>query len=249
MNAESHKLSNTVGFQDSNIFNGSRNTKIVSATTFVSSLKPENVTKCFSHVLGPASPVASSGGTLVTDRSGHVLGPAPRDQTQRACLLWACKACQRKNSTINRRKAATLRERRRLRKVNEAFEMLKKRTCLNPNQKLPKVEILRNAIVYIESLKWLLQSEHSSWDRCNSLCTRCDPESEGEPKTDNFDINTYYFLQGNKSQAVKGFDEQVTPVSSLEYLSYIVERISPTCTSHRLLNSLSKAEQPDKPKE
>ena len=41
--------------------------------------------------------------------------------------------------------------------VNEAFEVLKRRTCSNPNQRLPKVEILRNAIEYIESLEDLLQ--------------------------------------------------------------------------------------------
>jgi Helix-loop-helix DNA-binding domain len=54
--------------------------------------------------------------------------------------------------------AATLRERRRLRKVNEAFEALKKRTCPNPNQRMPKVEILRNTIDYIESLEELLNN-------------------------------------------------------------------------------------------
>ena len=52
--------------------------------------------------------------------------------------------------------AATLRERRRLRKVNEAFDALKRRTCPNPNQRMPKVEILRNTIDYIESLEELL---------------------------------------------------------------------------------------------
>lgn len=36
----------------------------------------------------------------------------------RRCLLWACKACKKKTVTVDRRKAATLRERRRLRKVN-----------------------------------------------------------------------------------------------------------------------------------
>lgn len=41
----------------------------------------------------------------------HVLGPSRR------CLAWACKACKRKTATVDRRKAATLRERRRLRKV------------------------------------------------------------------------------------------------------------------------------------
>ncbi|CAI2336576.1 unnamed protein product [Caenorhabditis sp. 36 PRJEB53466] len=40
--------------------------------------------------------------------------------------------------SVDRRKAATMRERRRLRKVNEAFEVVKQRTCPNPNQRLPK---------------------------------------------------------------------------------------------------------------
>ena len=85
----------------------------------------------------------------------HVLAPGFHGPTRR-CLLWACKACKRKSVSVDRRKAATMRERRRLRKVNEAFEILKRRTCPNPNQRLPKVEILRNAIEYIESLEDLL---------------------------------------------------------------------------------------------
>lgn len=40
--------------------------------------------------------------------------------------------------------------------MNEAFEVLKRRTSTNPNQRLPKVEILRNAIEYIENLEDLL---------------------------------------------------------------------------------------------
>lgn len=47
-------------------------------------------------------------------------------------------------------------------KVNEAFEVLKRRTSDNPNQRLPKVEILRNAIDYIESLEALLQGNRVS---------------------------------------------------------------------------------------
>lgn len=84
-------------------------------------------------------------------------GTTTCDGTRR-CLLWACKACKRKTVTVDRRKAATMRERRRLRKVNEAFETLKRRTCPNPSQRLPKVEILRNAIEYIENLEDLLRS-------------------------------------------------------------------------------------------
>ncbi|KAL3089474.1 hypothetical protein niasHS_006858 [Heterodera schachtii] len=60
--------------------------------------------------------------------------------------------------SVERRKAATMRERRRLRKVNDAFEVVKLRTCPNPNQRLPKVEILRGAIEYIGMLEGLLQT-------------------------------------------------------------------------------------------
>ncbi|XP_022664762.1 myogenic factor 5-like [Varroa destructor] len=77
------------------------------------------------------------------------------------CLVWACKVCKRRSVSVDRRKAATLRERRRLRKVNEAFELLKRRTSANPSQRLPKVEILRNAIEYIENLEELLHNSSS----------------------------------------------------------------------------------------
>ncbi|KAH1018306.1 myogenic-determination protein isoform X1 [Dendroctonus ponderosae] len=90
----------------------------------------------------------------------HVLEPQHAGcllKGPRKCLAWACKACKKKSVTIDRRKAATLRERRRLRKVNEAFELLKRRTCNNPGQRLPKVEILRSAIEYIEYLEEILQ--------------------------------------------------------------------------------------------
>ncbi|GFO33473.1 hypothetical protein PoB_005997800 [Plakobranchus ocellatus] len=93
------------------------------------------------------------------DHIPHVLAPGYHGPNRR-CLLWACKACKRKTVTIDRRKAATMRERRRLKRVNEAFDTLKRRTCPNPNQRLPKVEILRNAIEYIESLEELLHGNN-----------------------------------------------------------------------------------------
>ncbi|CAL1568459.1 unnamed protein product [Knipowitschia caucasica] len=96
------------------------------------------------------------------DSSGdeHVLAPAGlRAHCEGQCLTWACKLCKRKAAPSDRRKAATLRERRRLKKINEAFEALKRRTVANPNQRLPKVEILRSAISYIEQLQELLQPE------------------------------------------------------------------------------------------
>ena len=90
----------------------------------------------------------------------HVFEPGCRNADgsgDRKCLLWACKACKRKTMAVDRRKAATMRERRRLRRVNEAFETLKRRTCPNPSQRLAKVEILRNAIEYIEGLEEMLR--------------------------------------------------------------------------------------------
>lgn len=102
-----------------------------------------------------ASTSASSGST-----SSSTVCTA--NSTGRKCLTWACKVCKKKSSTPDRRKQATMRERRRLRKVNEAFETLKKRTCPNPNQRLPKVEILRNAIEYIENLEDLLQTNNKN---------------------------------------------------------------------------------------
>uniref|UniRef100_A0A8C4WUC6 BHLH domain-containing protein n=1 Tax=Eptatretus burgeri TaxID=7764 RepID=A0A8C4WUC6_EPTBU len=89
----------------------------------------------------------------------HVLAP-PGHHTPGGggrCLAWACKACKRKASSAERRRAATLRERRRLRRVNEAFEALKRCCSGNPHQRLAKVEILRNAIGYIEALQGVLR--------------------------------------------------------------------------------------------
>uniref|UniRef100_H2YHZ8 BHLH domain-containing protein n=1 Tax=Ciona savignyi TaxID=51511 RepID=H2YHZ8_CIOSA len=78
------------------------------------------------------------------------------------CLVWACKACKRKTGPHDRRRAATLRERRRLKRVNQAYDSLKRCACANPNQRLPKVEILRNAITYIYNLQRMLYGEQNS---------------------------------------------------------------------------------------
>ena len=56
----------------------------------------------------------------------HVLAPtsAHSGGHHRSCLLWACKACKKKNVAVDRRKAATMRERRRLRKVKNAISFI-----------------------------------------------------------------------------------------------------------------------------
>jgi hypothetical protein len=48
--------------------------------------------------------------------------------------------------------------------VNEAFEILRQQTTKSSNQRLPKVEILRNAICYIESLERLLNASQPAND-------------------------------------------------------------------------------------
>lgn len=49
--------------------------------------------------------------------SSHSSLPDGERQQPRKCLLWTCKACKRKTISIDRRKAATMRERRRLRRA------------------------------------------------------------------------------------------------------------------------------------
>ncbi|XP_012696812.1 myogenic factor 5 [Clupea harengus] len=102
---------------------------------------------------GPGGELAGS------EEDEHVRLPGGGPHQSGHCLQWACKACKRKNSTVDRRRAATMRERRRLKKVNHAFEALRRCTSANPSQRLPKVEILRNAIHYIESLQDLLHEQ------------------------------------------------------------------------------------------
>ncbi|CAN9508443.1 unnamed protein product [Ophioblennius macclurei] len=114
---------------------------------------PPSPTPGRSETGGESSGSSSSGG------EEHVLAPPGlRAHCEGQCLMWACKICKRKSAPTDRRKAATLRERRRLKKINEAFDALKRKTVANPNQRLPKVEILRSAISYIERLQDLLQT-------------------------------------------------------------------------------------------
>ncbi|XP_054717393.1 transcription factor SUM-1-like [Uloborus diversus] len=174
------------------------------------------------HVLAPPSSVP---------RGAH--GPRP-------CLLWACKACKRKTVAIDRRKAATMRERRRLRKVNEAFETLKRRTSPNPNQRLPKVEILRNAIDYIENLEELLQGAHHVFGRhprqvIGERKNLLHPfEYRGVPSPQYVDDRyRHYNGEAQNFSPLSGSDppQSGSSVSSLDCLSLIVESISSGATS------------------
>uniref|UniRef100_A0A3Q4BT59 Myogenic factor n=1 Tax=Mola mola TaxID=94237 RepID=A0A3Q4BT59_MOLML len=177
----------------------------------------------------------------------HVRAPSGHHQAGR-CLLWACKACKRKTTNADRRKAATLRERRRLSKVNDAFETLKRCTTANPNQRLPKVEILRNAISYIESLQALLcrlfidrnvvvnywrtfigfcVSAPSCKVFVVSLQTDFNGPSCQSNRRGSYDSSSYFSETPNG--AVKS--ERSSVVSSLDCLSSIVERISTDTSS------------------
>ncbi|XP_003465773.1 myoblast determination protein 1 [Cavia porcellus] len=203
-------------------------------------LKPEE------HSHFPAAVHPASGAR----EDEHVRAPSGHHQAGR-CLLWACKACKRKTTNADRRKAATMRERRRLSKVNEAFETLKRCTSSNPNQRLPKVEILRNAIRYIEGLQALLRDqdaappgaaafyapgplppgrggEHYSGDsEASSPRSNCSDgmmDYSGPPsgaRRRNCYDGAYYSETPSEPRPGKG-----TAVSSLDCLSSIVERIS-----------------------
>ncbi|XP_056137434.1 myoblast determination protein 1 homolog [Lampris incognitus] len=177
----------------------------------------------------------------------HVRAPSGHHQAGR-CLLWACKACKRKTTNADRRKAATMRERRRLSKVNDAFETLKRCTSANPNQRLPKVEILRNAISYIESLQALLRGqeenyypvlEHYSGDSdASSPQSNCSdgmmdfngPTCPSDRRT-SYDNSSYFAETPNVG--VK--NDKSAAVSSLDCLSSIVERISTEAPASAML--------------
>ncbi|XP_077600150.1 myoblast determination protein 1 homolog [Stigmatopora nigra] len=201
----------------------------------------------------------------------HVRAPSGHHQAGR-CLLWACKACKRKTTNADRRKAATLRERRRLGKVNDAFETLKRCTSANPNQRLPKVEILRNAISYIEALQALLRAgagnspgapggngpqhdafyplvEHYSGDsdasspRSNCSDGMTDFNGPGCPSSTRTTFNTAGFLSvTNSNEGAKC--ERASVVSSLDCLSSIVERIS-TDSNTNITNGTSNLVTPN----
>jgi len=131
------------------------------------------------------------------------------------CLIWACRACKRRTVRVDRRHAATMRERKRLRKVNEAFEILRQHTSTSANQRLPKVEILRNAICYIESLEALLAEATTT--------------KEGGAQKSKLQVDTDY------SEAVTSLSKHVcsgrpgakdrSSESSLDVLSSIVDQI------------------------
>ncbi|KFD58020.1 hypothetical protein M514_01253 [Trichuris suis] len=145
----------------------------------------------------------------------HVLAPSTDGHQPRRCLLWACKACKKKTVTIDRRKAATMRERRRLRKVNEAFEILKRRTCANPNQRLPKVEILRNAIEYIESLEEMM---HGSGKLTKaSAVGGAQPApvnaSQNEGSAEFMAVNGGSFYQSSEEKVLSVYGDVEVPVS------------------------------------
>uniref|UniRef100_A0A3P8V3B7 Myogenic factor 6 n=1 Tax=Cynoglossus semilaevis TaxID=244447 RepID=A0A3P8V3B7_CYNSE len=140
----------------------------------------------------------------------HVLAPPGLgEHCDGQCLMWACKICKRKSAPTDRRKAATLRERRRLKKINEAFDALKRKTVANPNQRLPKVEILRSAISYIEKLQELLQT-------LDEFCFTNNPNP-------NF-LQIYHLSEGNVTRCHRPGSSSAS--SSLLRLSSIVNSIS-----------------------
>ncbi|XP_053719106.1 LOW QUALITY PROTEIN: myogenic factor 5 [Synchiropus splendidus] len=175
---------------------------------------------------GPGAELAGS------EEDEHVRVPGDAHQPGH-CLQWACKACKRKPSFVDRRRAATMRERRRLKKVNHAFEALRRCTSANPSQRLPKVEILRNAIQYIESLQDLLREQvenyyslpgESSSEPGSPLSNCSDGMTESNSPVWQ-PINTNYPSSFPYVKSEK-FGDRAAGASSLQCLSSIVDRLS-----------------------
>ncbi|XP_028254499.1 myogenic factor 5 [Parambassis ranga] len=169
-----------------------------------------------------------------SEEDEHVRVPGAPHQPGH-CLQWACKACKRKSSFVDRRRAATMRERRRLKKVNTAFEALRRCTSANPSQRLPKVEILRNAIQYIESLQELLREQvesfyglpgESSSEPGSPLSSCSDGMADSNsPVWQQLNANYSSSYSYAKNESLD--DKAITAgASSLECLSSIVDRLS-----------------------
>ncbi|XP_035004042.2 LOW QUALITY PROTEIN: myogenic factor 5 [Hippoglossus stenolepis] len=166
-----------------------------------------------------------------SDEDEHVRVPGASPHQPGHCLQWACKACKRKSSFSDRRRAATMRERRRLKKVNHAFEALRRCTSANPSQRLPKVEILRNAIHYIESLQELLQEQVENYYGLPGE-SGSEPGSPLSSCSDGMtDSNSplWHQLNANYSSGysyAKNECDKAAGASSLQCLSSIVDRLS-----------------------
>nr|Q00492.1 RecName: Full=Transcription factor SUM-1; AltName: Full=Sea urchin myogenic factor 1 [Lytechinus variegatus] len=213
---------------DMNAYNANTAINSMYANNFPHDVHP-NQARNGGHCYGSDSANSSPGESCREDELEHVLAPGFHGQGERRCLMWACKACKRKNVAVDKRKAATLRERRRLRKVNEAFEALKRHTCANPNQRLPKVEILRNAIEYIEKLERLLQVEKangdSEMDSAETSSNTSDAMTDGSSPGSYSSDKAQQYGDGYDVSSPYGYN--CGNASSLDCLSLIVESITP----------------------
>ncbi|XP_065361802.1 myogenic-determination protein [Calliphora vicina] len=195
-----------------------------------------------SHNLTP-SPIFTDYDENSLSSEEHVLAPlvCANAQSSRPCLTWACKACKKKSVAVDRRKAATMRERRRLRKVNEAFEVLKRRTSSNPNQRLPKVEILRNAIEYIESLEDLLQESspiRSIDNLTDTISGKSCQQDYLNSYTGAYMFHRYNLHDNDANGLTDSYDSSSSPNgSSLDCLNLIVQNINICTTSSTTLLS------------
>nr|XP_018918130.1 PREDICTED: myogenic-determination protein [Bemisia tabaci] len=206
------------------------------------------------HILAPLTPSSDEydQSPYSTQYTKTSLNSGNGHPNARRCLVWACKACKKKTVTIDRRKAATIRERRRLRKVNEAFEILKRRTSSNPNQRLPKVEILRNAIEYIESLEDILTSSRPKLKMNQDVyadyeylgINRNRSEANGVDRLSTLKCEKFDPLADTYDKS--GFADSVNgTTSSLDCLSLIVESISSKKPSSSPSSSSSGKQSPD----
>uniref|UniRef100_H3B3V9 Myogenic factor n=1 Tax=Latimeria chalumnae TaxID=7897 RepID=H3B3V9_LATCH len=208
-------------FQDQNYFNNENTSVLTNYDDFIPLEE------------GKDSEESLKASSVCTAIEEHVFAPPGFHHTTGQCLLWACKICKRKSVTMDRRKAATLRERRRLKRVNEAFETLKRKTVPNPNQQLPKVEILRSAIQYIARLQSLLKSLNEQNAVSVNRNVSCQSNSQhgndcpwGSSSVTNWEQeenkHSSFAYSGHKEAGTK----DSTGAASLQCLSSIVDSIS-----------------------
>ncbi|XP_050544174.1 protein Fer3-like [Daktulosphaira vitifoliae] len=103
-----------------------------------------------------------------SQQSGIAQNSIPRSSLQKSSMATS-KKIRRRVATLAQRRAANIRERRRMYNLNEAFDKLRRKVPTFAYEKrLSRIETLRLAITYISFMSELLQSTPASNDTVQS---------------------------------------------------------------------------------
>ncbi|XP_050434614.1 protein Fer3-like [Adelges cooleyi] len=111
-------------------------------------------------------------------QSSLTQNPVQRNSLQKSSMA-SSKKIRRRVATLAQRRAANIRERRRMYNLNEAFDKLRRKVPTFAYEKrLSRIETLRLAITYISFMSELLQSTPPSGDTVQSSAYNSLPQND-----------------------------------------------------------------------